>query len=159
LKISADGINGSILCLTMLKKSNVCHLKLDLLYTGDSSSNKKPKRDFKINLRQKLLSMEDVEVTDTTRLSRFVDDLYSLEADQIVKVGEKPPMDTLFMQLTSFELVVSDIASRKFKLEVKQWKLGQPQLAGVSNDSLLLLFDKTKIFRIAKTKDYFKKRE
>jgi hypothetical protein len=118
-----------------------------------------PKRDFKINLRQKLLSMEDVEVTDTTRLSRFVDDLYSLEADQIVKVGEKPPMDTLFMQLTSFELVVSDIASRKFKLEVKQWKLGQPQLAGVSNDSLLLLFDKTKIFRIAKTKDYFKKRE
>ena len=39
--------NGSILCLTMLKKSNVCHLKLDLLYTGDSSSNKKPKRDFK----------------------------------------------------------------------------------------------------------------
>ncbi len=120
-------------------------------YPGDS------KRDFKISLVQKLLSVDGVEVTDTTRLSRFVDDLYTLEGDQIVKAGQNQSIDSLFAQSTSFQVMVSDIASRNFKLEIKQWKSGQYQIAGLVNDSLPMLFDKTKVFRIAKTREYFKK--
>jgi hypothetical protein len=116
-----------------------------------------PKRDFNINLNQKLLSVEGVEVTDTTRLSRFVDDLYTLAGDQIVKAGQNQSIDSLFAQSTAFHIMVSDIASRNFKLEIKQWKPGQYQIAGLVNDSLPMLFDKTKVFRIAKTKEYFKK--
>jgi hypothetical protein len=118
-----------------------------------------PKRNFNINLVQKLLSIEDVEVADTTRLSRFVDDLYSLEGDQWVTLGKSASVDSLFNTPTSFQVAVSDIAARNYRLNVKQWKQGQPLLAGVLNDTVRLLFEKTRLFRIAKTKEYFKKRD
>jgi preprotein translocase subunit YajC len=117
------------------------------------------KGDFHINLQQKLLSIENVDVADTTRLSKYVDDLYSLEGDQIVTKGLVPKVDSVFQESIRFQVTVSDNASRKFKLDVIQWKSGQYQIAGWVNDSIPMLFDKTKIFRIAKTKDYFKKRE
>jgi hypothetical protein len=59
--------NGSILCLTMLKKSSVCHLRLDLLYTGDTSSNKKPKKDWKYRLKNYKYWVKDSEIPDDTQ--------------------------------------------------------------------------------------------
>ncbi len=115
-------------------------------------------RDFKIDLHQKVLIIQEVEIADTTRLSNFVDDLYTLAGDQIIKRGTSASMDSLFHQPVSFQVSINDIANRNYSLKVLQWKSGQSQIPAILNDSLPMLFDKNKIFRIAKTREYFRKR-
>ena len=114
--------------------------------------------DFNIDLKQKLLIIQEIEITDTTRLSNFVDDLYTLAGDQLVKKGTSASTDSLFNQSVNFQISITDIANRNYLLKVLQWKSGQSQIPAILNDSLLMLFNKNKIFRITKTKGYFKKR-
>ncbi len=124
---------------------------INITYPQDS------RRDFKIDLLQNLLSIQDVAIADTTRLSNFVDDLYTLAGDQLITKGKNESIDSLFNQEISFHVNVTDIAGRKFSLNVLQRKKGKNQIAGMLNDSIPMLFEKTKIFRIAKSKDFFKK--
>jgi hypothetical protein len=117
------------------------------------------KDNFVIDLQQKLLSIQGVALADTTRLSNFVEDLYTLSGDQLIKRGINSHTDSLFTSSPAFRVEVTDIAGRNYSLTVLSWKHAQTQLSAIVNDSVSMLFDKSKIFRIAKTKEYFKKRE
>ena len=93
--------NGSILCLTMLKKTGRCHLKLDLLYTGDSNSNKKTKSDWKKgfklkkykywvkeeSINDKALNFEPVIFTSISAICNFVQlqNIFKINADNLME--------------------------------------------------------------------------
>ena len=115
------------------------------------------KEDFAIGQRDGFFNVIGME-TDTTRLNDFLDDVSLLVGDQIISTGKFPRYDSLLTSTPSLSIVITDIANRNYQLKLFAGLKEDPAIVGRVNDGVAMVFDRKKVFKIAKNKSYFKRR-
>ncbi len=125
--------------------------KLTLSFSSDAKEN------FEVNQRDRFFDVAGMEA-DTTKLNNFLDDVSLLTGDQIILPKIFPKYDSLLKSPPTVKILINDIANRNYQLELFQGIQGDPNVVGRVNDNDVMIFDRKKIFRIAKNRTYFKKR-
>jgi hypothetical protein len=77
-----------------------------------------PTQDFTISFANKLFGIEEVAVADTTKLSNYLEAIFSLQAEKILTPGEATKYDSLFAHGPLFEITIQDIAAKNFDLKI-----------------------------------------
>ncbi len=125
--------------------------KLTVRFSADS------KEDFEVSQRERIFDIAGID-TDTTRLNNFLDDVSLLTGDQIILPNVFPRYDSLIKSPPAMKIQISDIANRSYQLELFQGIPGDPNVVGRVNDKDVMIFDRKKMFRVAKNRTYFRKR-
>lgn len=116
-----------------------------------------PKEDFEVvSIRKSFFDIAGMD-TDTTRLNNFLDDVSLLTGDGIILPTSFPKYDSLLTSSPTMKIVINDIANRSYQLELFRVIPDDPNVLGRVNDKDVMIFDRKKIFRVAKNKTYFKK--
>lgn len=114
------------------------------------------KEDFEVSQRSRIFDIEGM-TSDTTRLNNFLDDVSLLTGDGFISPATFPKYDSLLSSSPTMKIVISDIANRNYELELFQGIPGDPNVMGRVNGTDVMIFDRKKLFRIAKKRSYFKK--
>jgi hypothetical protein len=126
--------------------------KLAVSFSADS------KEDFEVvSQRNSFFDIAGMD-TDTTRLNNFLDDVSLLTGDGIIPPTSFPKYDSLLTSSPTMKIVINDIANRSYQLELFRVIPDDPNVLGRVNDKDVMIFDRKKIFRVAKNRTYFKKR-
>lgn len=116
------------------------------------------KENFQVSQRGRYFDIVGMEA-DTTRLNNFLDDVSLLVGDQIISPDAFPRYDSLLTTAPMMKMVINDIANRTYELELFKGVTGDAALLGQVNGVEAMLFDRKKIFSIAKNKSYFQRRK
>ena len=113
-----------------------------------------PAESFTVLMDRGILSIEGLASADTARLSTFVDDVSLLTVDEYVS---KPGLtDSLASRQPQFQLLVTDVANRTYRLRL--YNTPGTQILGIVQDSDAALFDRRKIQPLLKPKSFFTKK-
>jgi Domain of unknown function (DUF4340) len=125
--------------------------KLAVSFSADA------KEDFEVSQRNRFFDIDGIS-TDTTRLNNFLDDVSLLTGDGIILPASFPKYDSLLKSSPTMKIVINDIANRNYQLELFRSIPGDPNVVGRVNDIDVMIFDRKKIFRVAKNRSYFKRK-
>ncbi|NOS92118.1 MAG: DUF4340 domain-containing protein [Cyclobacteriaceae bacterium] len=96
-------------------------------------------QDFTVSLGNGLFGIEEVAVTDTTKLSQYLESIFNLRADRFLTSEEIQQNDSLLAGKPVMELTIQDIAKHQLHLSVfgKQ-KEGFGMVATINQEPILL---------------------
>lgn len=97
------------------------------------------------------------ERSDTTRLNDYLDAVSLLVAREIIQEGYSPRYDSLLGTVPDLIIEVYDLGSNKFQLDLFRPLPDDPNALGKLGDEDIVLFDRSQVMPIMKTKDYFLK--
>ncbi|HMJ70704.1 MAG TPA: DUF4340 domain-containing protein [Cyclobacteriaceae bacterium] len=109
---------------------------------------------FTISGDNNLFSIRGME-GDTAKVNTYLDDVSLLVGEGFYSAGERVRIDSLLAGPTSFEVVVTDIGDRPFKLEVFPPLRNEADVFGRVNGEIMV-FPRTEMARIAKKKSWFR---
>jgi preprotein translocase subunit YajC len=116
---------------------------------------KDPRETFTIAGKGRDFTVEGVTPVDTARVNTYLDDVSLLVGEGIYTMGQRPRIDSLLAGPTSFEVVVTDIGDRDFRLEVFPPMRNESSVFGRVNGEFMI-FQRNEMARIAKKKSWFR---
>jgi hypothetical protein len=114
----------------------------------------KDRESYTISGKQNLFSVEGVE-TDTARVNTYLDDVSLLIGEGFYTPGQRARIDSLLSGPTSFEVTVTDIGDRSFRLEVLPPLRNETDVNGRVNGEIMI-FPRAEMAKIAKKKSWFR---
>jgi Domain of unknown function (DUF4340) len=114
---------------------------------------KDPSEAFTITRNGNLFAVEGLP-SDTSKVNTYLDDV-SLLIGESFYAGGKPRIDSLLQGPTSFEVVLTDIGDRSFKLEVFPPLRNEANVYGRVRGEIMV-FKRPEMVRIAKKKSWFR---
>jgi hypothetical protein len=112
-------------------------------------------QDFSVSLANGLFSIAEVSVTDTTKLSHFLESVFKLQAAQILSKTESATYDSLLKTLPTVELVIQDISKRNFELKIYGAQKGSPWVVGKMNQTEVVFLSPPAAASLSVGRDYF----
>jgi hypothetical protein len=109
---------------------------------------------FTVSGDDNLFSIQGMEA-DTAKVNTYLDDVSLLVGEGFYTRGQRERIDSLLAGPTSFEVVVTDIGDRSFKLEVFPPLRNEADVFGLVNGEIMV-FPRAEMARIAKKKSWFR---
>jgi hypothetical protein len=113
-----------------------------------------PAANFTVVLANKLFSLEEVVVADTSKFSRYLETVFNLQAAQILSAEEKSRYDSLLGSTPVFQLEIEDIAKRNLSIKLYGNLKEESLVVGQMNEEVVLI-SRAAANAIAKPRDYF----
>ena len=98
-----------------------------------------PSQDFTISFANKLFGIEEVAVADTTKLSNYLEAIFSLQAEKILTSEETIKYDSLFAKGPLFEIIIQDIGAKTFGLKMYPAQRKNMPIVAQMNEEVILL--------------------
>lgn len=98
-----------------------------------------PTQDFTISFSNKLFGIEEVAVADTTKLSNYLEAIFSLQAEKILISVEAAKYDSLFTRGPVFEIAIQDIAAKTIDLKIYPLQRKNMPIVAQMNEEVILL--------------------
>lgn len=96
-------------------------------------------QDFTVTLANGLFGIEEVTMTDTTKLSQYLESIFNLQADRFLSSEEIQQNDSLLKGKPLMILTIQDIAKHQLQLTVLgQQKNGVDMVATIRQEPVLL---------------------
>lgn len=114
----------------------------------------KDRESYTISGKQNLFAVEGVE-TDTAKVNTYLDDVSLLIGEGFYIPGQRARIDSLLAGPTSFEVTVTDIGDRSFRLEVLPPLRNEADVYGRVNGEIMI-FPRAEMAKIAKKKSWFR---
>lgn len=108
---------------------------------------------YTISGRGNYFSLEGMDA-DTARVNTYLDDVSLLVGEGYYTAGQRERIDSLLRGPTSFEVVVTDIGDRTFRLEVFPPLRNEADVFGRVNGEIMV-FPRADVAKIAKKKTWF----
>lgn len=114
-----------------------------------------PAKNFRITMEQEILAIDGLPEADTAKLNTFLDDVSLLTVDEYL--SEPRLGDSLLNLRPDFQLTVTDIASRTYRLRLYNDPVSETVLGIVQEDQPARL-DRNKIQRLLKPGSFFRRK-
>lgn len=114
----------------------------------------KDRESYTITGKDNFFSVEGMEA-DTAKVNTYLDDVSLLIGEGFYTRGQRARIDSLLAGPTSFEVTVTDIGDRAFRLEVFPPLRNEADVYGRVNGEIMV-FPRTEMARIAKKKSWFR---
>jgi hypothetical protein len=114
----------------------------------------KDRESYTISGKENFFSVEGIEA-DTAKVNTYLDDVSLMIGDGFYLPGQRERIDSLLAGPTSFEVTVTDIGDRSFKLEVFPPLRNEADVYGRVNGEIMI-FPRAEMARIAKKKSWFR---
>lgn len=114
-----------------------------------------PAENFRITMEQEILAIDGLPEADTAKLNTFLDDVSLLTVDEYL--SESRLRDSLLNLRPDFQLTVTDIASRTYRLRLYNDPVSETVLGIVQEDQAARL-DRKKIQRLLKPGSFFRRK-
>lgn len=114
----------------------------------------KDRESYSIAGKDNYFSLDDMEA-DTAKVNTYLDDVSLLVGEGFYTMGQRGRIDSLLRGPTSFEVVVTDIGDRSFRLEVFPPLRNEANVFGRVNGEIMI-FPRADVARIAKKKTWFR---
>ena len=98
--------------------------------------------------------MPGIAVADTTKLSKYLETVFNLQAAQILSAEEQLPYDSLLRSTPVFQLEIEDIAKRNLSIKLYGNLKEMSLVVGQMNQEVVLI-PRAAANAIAKPKEYF----
>jgi hypothetical protein len=115
-----------------------------------------PKNDFEIGMGKAYFEVKGISAIDTTKLNDYLDAVSLLTVDEFVNKEEVAGYDSLVNGKPLVELVVNDVAGRKYSLALYEIS-SKTSVLGIIQGAQPAFFDKRKVAAILKRRDWFVK--
>ncbi|GHM98560.1 hypothetical protein WSM22_00500 [Cytophagales bacterium WSM2-2] len=122
---------------------------LEVVFPGD------PKQSFKASFQNKLFSIENISVTDTTKLDVFMNALFQLRAERILTESQGKSYDSLLSQKPIETITIQDIGNRTYELKIFPLQKRNAIVIGKRNEEVIELSPQV-LREVFRKKDYFK---
>lgn len=96
-------------------------------------------QDFTISFANKLFGIEEVTVADTTKLSNYLEAIFSLQAEKILTPEEATKYDSLLAAEPFLQIEIQDIATKTFALKIYSLPGKNSQLVARTKEEAILL--------------------
>lgn len=116
---------------------------------------KDPSETFTISLKDRVFAVEGMTAVDTAKVNTYLDDVSLLVGDGFYLAGQAPRVDSLLAGPTSFKVLVTDIGSQQYELEVYPPLRDQTEVYGRVRGEVMT-FKRAEMARIAKKKTWFR---
>jgi len=114
-----------------------------------------PSENFTVSMDRTHFGIQGLSQADTARLNNFLDDVSLLTVDEYI--SEPMLRDSLLVVDPQMEILVTDIANRRYRLRL--YLSGQSRVVpGIVQDSQPALFNSQKIERLMKPKSFFREK-
>ncbi len=120
----------------------------------DASFPEKAQDDFTVLMDKQFFGVNGLAQTDTTKLNDFLDQVSLLTLDEYL--SPSGDSDSLFIGNPILKIVVKDIASRSYSLELYPFDKMRNQFPGLLNGSDRAVFAVDKVRALFRPKQYFK---
>jgi len=120
--------------------------------------SKEPSQGFIISMKKNIVGIDGIAEADTTKLIDYLDAVSLLVGDQFISPGYSTRYDSLSKIQPSFKIVVTDIASRAYALELYPPLKNDQNVLGKLGDGEFILINREKVIPLARKKDYFKRK-
>lgn len=114
-----------------------------------------PSENFAVSMQKDFFGIEGMAAADTSKLNTFLDDVSLLTVDAYL--SEPGLSDSLQSLQPQFDLRVSDIANRTYRLRVFDPGASGPVFALLQQDQAAV-FDRRKIMQLSRQKSFFLKK-
>lgn len=118
-----------------------------------ASFPRSPADDFKVSFKDGFFSVEELTVTDTTRLNDYLDAVSFLTVDSYVTNSEL--RDSLTAAAPALILSLRDVANRSFVLSLYPNPRDPTRIVGLIDGTQLAWFDRRPLEGILKTRSHF----
>lgn len=115
---------------------------------------KDPREAFTISRKGSLFAVNGLTTADTARVNTYLDDVSLLVGDSFYTQGQRERIDSLLAGPTSFDVTVTDIGDRTFRLEVFPPLRSEGNVFARVNGEIMV-FQRNEMARIAKKKSWF----
>ena len=105
------GLTAAILVLVLLGRP-------DLRYAGETKLLSWLQVRHTVFTTGSTQEEEEVAVADTTKLSKYLETVFNLQAAQILSAEEQLPYDSLLRSTPVFQLEIEDIAKRNLSIKL-----------------------------------------
>ncbi|MCX8489671.1 MAG: DUF4340 domain-containing protein [Cyclobacteriaceae bacterium] len=116
---------------------------------------KRTDQDFSVSLVNNLFSIAEVSVTDTTKLSGFLESMFKLQAEQILSKTESKRYDSLLGIPPVVELALEDISKKNIALKIYPLQKGSELVVARINDSETVLLSPRATAVLSRGRDFF----
>jgi hypothetical protein len=116
---------------------------------------KDPRETFTIAGKGNDFTVVGLSPIDTAKVNTYLDDVSLLVGEGIYTTGQRARIDSLLAGPTSFDVVVTDIGNRNFRLEVFPPLRSESNVFGRVNGEFMI-FSRSDMVRIAKKKSWFR---
>jgi hypothetical protein len=123
--------------------------KLDVVFTKNADDG------FTISGKGRDFTVEGLNPVDTAKVNTYLDDISLLVGDGFYQRGQNGRIDSLVAGPTSFDVIITDIGNRHFRLEMFPPLRNEHNVFGRVNDEIMI-FQRGEIVRIAKKKSWFR---
>jgi hypothetical protein len=120
-----------------------------------SSFHKEPREDFTISFKSQYFGIDGLPEADTTKLNDYLDAVSLINGVRFVSAGESKVYDSLLLTTPDFTILVTDIANRKYQLEVFPPAVGETAILGRLNRESPVVFNRKEIALISRKRSYF----
>lgn len=114
-----------------------------------------PAGNFRVEMEREQLRFVGVPEPDSARLNAYLDEVFLLTVDDYL--SEPELRDSLLALDADFQLLVTDVANRTYRLRVYN-DPGAQQVWGIVQDDDLARFDRNKIQRLLRPRSFFSKK-
>ncbi|MEI9918259.1 MAG: DUF4340 domain-containing protein [Bacteroidota bacterium] len=121
----------------------------------DVSFTKNAADGFTISGKGRQFTVEGMTEADTSKVNTYLDDVSLLVGEGFYQQGQRARIDSLVAGPTSFDVTVSDIGNRSFRLEIFPPLRNEVNVFGRVNGEIMV-FPRSEIVRIAKKKSWFR---
>lgn len=123
--------------------------QLQTIFPGQPADN------FNVIFQDNFFGIAGAERVDTTRLNDYLDAVSLLEASEYIEPKAGSMYDSLRKTPPRFSILISDVASRTYQLDVFAPPGGGKLVLGVTGAGEPVLFEPRAIAPLAKRRDYF----
>ncbi len=116
---------------------------------------KQPKADFTVSLTNSLFTIEEVAVADTTKLSSYLESIFNLKAEKLLKKEEAKTYDSLFSSESIFQLDIRDIANHSYRLDIFYSKDKDQPIVAIMNGEQPIILGSASAARIIRQRNFF----
>ena len=94
-------------------------------------------------------------MADTTKLSSYLESLFNLKAEKLLKADEAKMYDSLFSSQPIFQLEIRDIANRSYRLDIFYSKEKDQPIVAIINGEQPIILGSATAARIIRQRDFF----
>lgn len=120
--------------------------ELETTYSGNKADN------FRVSLNDQLLTVQGMNVVDSTRLNQYLNNISQLEADEFVE--NNGTLDSLAKTQPAMSVTVRDVG-RNYSLQLFKYTDNQGRVAGLLNGSQWAMFSRSAVTSISRPKRFF----
>ncbi|MEY4931234.1 MAG: hypothetical protein RI909_1958, partial [Bacteroidota bacterium] len=99
--------------------------------------------------------LEGKPAADTTKLNDYLDAVSLVQATRYLPAGESPLYDSILRTKPYYSIEVTDIANRRYHLDLYQPLKQDPAVLGKLGDGQALLISREDLLRLDRKKSHF----